>query len=328
VRIASSVKLSTQDFLDGATTMKTAPLPKARPKPLILNSKEEAILRAVYELHNATALDLTHLLFSKGSLTHVRSLLNRLAGGADHIPNSYLYRFQPPTTSIGKVYVLGAKGRALIAQERGEPPEHSRSYKARPFSYSHIFHHLSVTRFVCAANYWCRTREDVRLVQTRLGYELARTLAMVAAGKKDKSAPLPVADAWLLFESLQGGVHKHFMPIWLEVECGSKGSLRFKRDLRNRIEFIQSGGYRKLFETEAVAIAYVITGDLPEHLDNKRRAISKLTMEVLKELGKASWASSFRFHSLCLADYYKSDIFSEPVWYQPNSPKPVPLFAP
>jgi hypothetical protein len=230
-------------------------LQKPPPKPLILNSKEEAILAAVSELHNVTALDITHLLFSPKSLTHVREVLSRMAGNGDYVDRQLLYRFPLPSTAHGtktRVYSLGAKGREIL-QENG----YYRPCELRNLSYSHIFHHLALTRFVVAANYSCRGQEDVRLSQTRLSYGLARTLAIEAASKKDKSATFPVADAWLEFEILQRGVHKNYIPIWLEVETGSKGSVRFKQDLINRIDFIKSGGYSELFKTDAVVFAYL-----------------------------------------------------------------------
>jgi Replication-relaxation len=307
--------------------MTTVSVRKARPKLVILNSTDEAILRAVYEMHNVTAQDITRLLFSKGSLTHVRSLLSRLAGDADHITNSYLYRFQLPTAATGnreKVYALGAKGRDFLMWEAGLPLDYYRPYKLRHFSYSHILHHLTLTRFVVAAHYWCRNQGDVRLVQTRLCYELARALARVPLDKEVKKTTLPVPDAWLLFERSDGKKY----PIWLEIDCGSKHSLRLKRDLHNRIEFIRSGEYKKMFQTDAVLIAYVTTGERPEYRETRRHAMCAWTSEVLKELGKENWSHIFRFTSVVFDEIYTTPLFDEPIWCCLDSPTPVPLFTP
>ena len=50
--------------------------------------------------------------------------------------------------------------------------------------------------------------------------------------------------------------------------------------------------------------------------------------EVLTELHKEAWAPIFRFHSFLFEDIYDTNIFEAPVWYRPDSPKPVPLFTP
>lgn len=300
-----------------------------RSKPLILNSKEEAILTAVGELHHVTALDITYLLFSPTSLTHVREVLSRMAGNADYGDRQLLYRYPLPNTQQGtktRVYSLGVKGREILTEKSHYRPP----YKLRKLSYSHIFHHLAVTRLVCSANYSCMRREDMRLVRTQLGFELARTMAMVTAGKKDISTTLPVPDAWFLFARLSGGVHKHFMPIWLEVECGTKGSHRFKRDLLNRIEFIQSGEFRKLFEAPGATIAYVTPAEhsSAEH-SSYRKAICRWTQEFLSDLEIENWANIFRFTSVVFDEIYTTPLFLEaPVWYTPYSPTPLPLFTP
>ena len=107
-------------------------------KPLILNSKEEAILTAVSQLHYATALDITHLLFSPTSLTHVRGVLSRMAGNADYVDRQPLYRFPLPSTAQGsktRVDSLGVRGREILSEKGHYRPP----YKLRNLSYSHIF---------------------------------------------------------------------------------------------------------------------------------------------------------------------------------------------
>jgi hypothetical protein len=302
-------------------------LQKSRSKLQILNSKEEAILAAVRELHYVTALDITYMFFSPTSLTHVREVLSRMAGNADYVDKQFLYRFPLPNTAQGtktRVYSLGVRGREILAEKL-----YPRPYKLRNLSYSHIFHHLTVTRLVCSANYWCKRRGDVRLVQTELGFELAGTLAMVTADKKDKSITLPVPDAWLLFERLSEGVHKHFMPVWLEVECGSKGSRRFKCDLHNRIEFIKSGAFSKLFEAPGATIVYITPAEQSsaEH-SSYRKAICRWTQELLSDLEMGKWANIFRVASVLFSEIYTTPLFEAPIWYKPDSPTPLLLFTP
>jgi hypothetical protein len=117
-------------------------LQKSRSKLQILNSKEEAILAAVRELHYVTALDITYMFFSPTSLTHVREVLSRMAGNGDYVDRQFLYRFPLPSTAQGtktRVYSLGARGREILAEK-----PYPRPYKLRNLSYSHIFHHLTL----------------------------------------------------------------------------------------------------------------------------------------------------------------------------------------
>ena len=53
-------------------------------KPVIITPRIEEILRAVHYYRYMTALDITHLMFSPGALTHVRDILRLLCGGNDY----------------------------------------------------------------------------------------------------------------------------------------------------------------------------------------------------------------------------------------------------
>jgi hypothetical protein len=53
-------------------------------------------------------------------------------------------------------------------------------------------------------------------------------------------------------------------------------------------------------------------------------------MEVLAELELNAWAGVFRLTAVTYDTLYADAhaIFAEPGWYRPDSPTPVPLFAP
>jgi hypothetical protein len=104
---------------------------------------------------------------------------------------------------------------------------------------------------------------------------------------------------------------------------------KFQNHVRSRLEFIKKGGaYSKLFGTEAVIIAYLTTGELPQYRESRRKAMCSYTMEVLAESHKEAWAPIFRFCSFLLEEIYDTNIFEAPVWYMPHSPTPVPLLSP
>jgi hypothetical protein len=103
---------------------------------------------------------------------------------------------------------------------------------------------------------------------------------------------------------------------------------RFKKHVRSRIEFIRSGEYKKLFETEAVTIAYVTTGERPEYRESRRRAMCAWVNEVLVDLHIETWSSIFRIASVEFDKLYSTPLFDGPVFYRPDSDSPMRLFTP
>lgn len=307
-------------------------LEKKRPKktadspPLILNQTDIAIISMIAKFRYAGSIDVAHFLFSPASITHVRGLLARLS------ERNFLYKFQLPTASAGNrelIFCLGAKGRSLVARDLGQPVDWwYRPYKQRLLSISNVLHHLILTRTVVAAHSFCRKQADFRLVQMRLCYELEKQPAFVeitSTGKTEKLKVIP--DAWVLFQKLINGAHERFIPILLELDRGTEYQRHFRQHVCSRIAFIQSGGYRSLFHTNACVIAYVTTGQTPEYRETRRRAMCAWTNEVLKELGKPSWASIFRICSVVPDELYSTPLF-DAIWYRPDSATPVTLFTP
>lgn len=313
--------------------MSTAPRRKPVTKPLIITKPIEAILRAIHFYRFMASMDLACLLYSPKSITYVRDILSSLAGGEDFKNGQFLYRFRLPSFSSGggvRIFTLGSKGRDFLANELGLPVDwYYRPSKTKYLSYSQVQHNLLLTRLLVAAHAWAAKQPDFELVKTRICYELAKTAATLEVSIEGKTEKLKVVpDAWILVELLNNVEHKYYFPITLEVDRGTEFKDKFIRHLRSRIEFIRSGAYSKMFGTEAVIIAYVTTGDRPEYQESRRRAMTAWTRGILKELNMEEWATIFRFHSLCLADIYQSDIFEAPVWYRPDSSSPVPLFTP
>jgi hypothetical protein len=308
--------------------MNTVRATKTRAKPLIITKPIEAILKAIHFYRYMAAQDVCRLLYSPRSISHVREILSLLAAA------NYLYRFELPHTSRGnteRIYTLGSKGRDYLANVLGLPVDwYFRPYKLRHFGASQAQHNLALTRVLVAAQSWAAKQPDFKLVQTRICYELAHTPSQVSLTNKGKAETLKVIpDAWLLFEQTKGGEHEHGYPVLLELDRGMEYREKFKHHVRSRLEFIKKGGaYSKLFGTEAVMIAYLTTGELPQYRESRRKAICAWTMEVLKELHKEAWAPIFRFHSFLLEDIYDTSFFEAPVWYRLDSPTPEPLFFP
>jgi hypothetical protein len=227
------------------------------------------------------------------------------------------------------VFTLGSRGRDFLAQELGLPVSwYFRPEKVRSLSFRQVAHSLFLTRFLVAAEMWSKAEPDYDLSQTRISYQLARAPASVAIGEKaEKETVTVIPDAWLLFEKLQNGRHARWYPVLLEVDRGTEYQQKFKQHIRSRIEFIRSGAYKEMFGVEWVTIAYVTTGETAAYRETRRRTMCSWAWEVLREQQREEWASIFRFHELPLEGVYKSPMFAEPVWFQPDQRSPVSLFA-
>jgi hypothetical protein len=309
--------------------MKAKKAATTRERPLTpLTFRDEDILKAVYTYRYMTAKDITHLLFSRNSITYARERLAALAGGADSKERAYLYRFAMPsrTGSRERVYTLGSAGReALISL--GLPVEWSpRPYQAERLSHSHLGHQLTLTRFIMSACQWVRNHPEYILADMRLCYEIERSLAKMS-GENERSSALVIPDGWLLFERVADRARS---PVLVEIDRGSEYQERFKNHVRARLAFIHSGDYAKLFGIPAVIIAYVTTGQIPAYRETRVKTMVGWTREVLSELKMERWAGIFRFTSAVYETLYEDTqtLFENPVWYRPDSPvTPLPLLG-
>src|SRR3712207_3362280 len=113
------------------------PAPSSQSQPL--THRDERILRAMATYRFLTALDVAHLLFHPSSLTYVREVLRRMAGGGDYVQRHLLYRFAMPMPTGAKlrVYALGSKGRDELSHDGYYRPS-----KLRSLSYGYLWHCL------------------------------------------------------------------------------------------------------------------------------------------------------------------------------------------
>jgi Replication-relaxation len=312
--------------------MKSTPPSQEPHTPLILTPRHEQILKAIHEYRYATAQDMTHLLFSKGSLAYVRRQMSALAGGKDQQARHYLYRFPFPTGAAGnreRIFTLGARGRDFLATVLGLPVDwYFRPSKSDHLSHSHVLHHLLLTRFVVAASAHTHNHPQISLLQSRLCHELARN-QVVNTGKKQRkpTKPVIIPDAWLLFALQSTGAR---YPVLLEIDRGTEYSAKFKAQTKARLEFIRSGEYTRMFpDNPAVIVAYVTAGTSPAHAQTRVKTMASWTQTVLSELDLQEWGVIFRFTSISFDTFYEDipSLLEQPVWYRPDTSQPVRLFG-
>lgn len=286
------------------------------PKPLMLTPKDEDILKAIHTYRYVTTLDIAHLLYRPTYLPYVRKRLSRLAGSGDLVPEQFLWRFwlPSPTGNRERIFTLGEKGRAFLAELLGHKIDwRFQPVKLKFISYSAILHQLLLTRFLVAAHWWCKNREQFSILEERTSYELQQL---------KKALPV-IPDAWLLFGSPNGKYAVIF-----ELDRGMEFQEKFKQHVRGRIELIRSGEYQRIFGVPGVIVSYVTTGQTPEYRNTRVKAMNTWTQEVLAELNLKSWGGIFRFTAVEFDSLYDQaeNLFEEPVWLRPDTRELVRLF--
>jgi hypothetical protein len=280
----------------------------------LLTPRDEEILKAVHYYRYVTARDIAHQQFSKSSLNYVREQLTELSGNTDLDQNNYLCRFNLPTATMKrqeKVFVLGAKGKRLL-QRMGIPAMwYFRPHKLKFLSYSYVIHNLILARTMIAATQWAKDHPTYSLTDKRISYELS--------GKV-------IPDGWLRF-SEQASDGTYAQPVILELDRGMEYRDRFRAHVRGRINYIQSGEYKKIFNTNVVTIAYLTTGQTPEYRVTRQKTMCMWIREFLKDMRLEDWSGVFKVASVEFQNIYDNSLFEEEAWYRPDSDKAVRLFS-
>jgi hypothetical protein len=224
-----------------------------------------------------------------------------------------------------RVFTLGNKGREFARETLGKPVDwFFRPNKLKFFSYSAILHHLLLTRFISAASWLCRSRDNLTLLAQRVSYEFLKNPPRVTLSQKNKKTTLTVIpDAWLLF-----GTDKAKYAVLFELDRGMEYQEKFKQHVRGRIELIRSGIYKEVFGVPGVIVAYVTTGQTPAYRASRMKTMNVWTQQVLAELNLNSWGAIFRFSSVEFDTLFNDapSLFEEPVWLRPDTKEPVRLF--
>jgi len=304
---------------------------------IVVSKRHEEMLQAIHQMRYVTAWDMTRLFYTPTSHNHVREILGLLSGKKDYEERHYLYRFPLPNTRIGnteKIYTLGSRGRSYLLSQGMSVDWYFRPYKVAGMTYQNCLHALTLTRFLVAAQVFCKKSKEWELTNLRTEYELkkeiaeehAKQQAVTIAVKPDKGTGeedvTVIPDAWLQFHNLKGKKGS-WHPVMLEIDRGTEQQKFFKRQVRARALFLVCGGYKKLFGTNKGVIAYATTGN-----QTRVQTMRKWTKEVLAELNLKKLSSRFLFCSLTLSwEQDEASLFLAPLWSRAVDKHSVPLLA-
>jgi hypothetical protein len=162
-----------------------------------------------------------------------------------------------------------------------------------------------------AAAKWAGGHPDFSLIDKRISYELG--------GKV-------IPDGWLLFEEkTDDGIYEQ--PVVIEIDRGMELKPMFKKHVRGRIQYVQSGMYKQTFNTDVVTIAYATTGQTAEYRETRQKNMCLWIGEVLQEMRLKDWEKVFKVASVEFQNIYDNSLFKEAVWYRPDQEKAVRLFS-
>src|SRR6266487_1479820 len=164
-----------------------------KPAEVGISKRAEEMLRAIHQLRYVTAWDMTRLFYTATSHNHVREILSELSGKEDYKERNYLYRFPLPNTRIGnteKIYTLGSRGRAYLQTQGMTVDWHFRPYKVASMTYQNCLHAVTLTRFLVAAQVFCKKSQQWELTSLRTEYELKKEIAEEQAKKQAVTIPL------------------------------------------------------------------------------------------------------------------------------------------
>jgi hypothetical protein len=278
----------------------------------MLTARDEEILKAVAYYRYITLRDIVALRFSPGALTHARKVLSALCGGKDLQTHHYLCRFTLPSQNgtRERVYVLGARGRRLLQGQGIQVSNYFRPHKLKFLSYSYVLHNLILTRTLIAAQAWAKQHPAFFLTDKRISYELS--------GKV-------IPDGWLFFEE-HTAQNVYELPVLFEIDRGMEDKYKLRNHVRGRINYIQSGEYKREFSTDLATIAYATTGHSEAYRNSRRQAMCAWIMELLREMRLTDWTRVFKVASIEFNRLYDNALFEAEVWYTPDSEQAVRLF--
>jgi hypothetical protein len=315
------------------STSKAPRLPgdKPRPRTCGLKRREVDILKAVASLHVATAEDV-RLMLAMRSRPYMGELLKKLCGGADRKNTHYLYRFGLPHApgNFRRLYTLTRRGRQVLRELGVEVVGWYRPEKASHLSFSFLIHHLAVSQVLVALALFVRKYPQFQLVETRPWFAMAFDPPRLTTSHEGGETTISVIpDAWVWIERTHEDPAKiHGFGLWFEIDRGTEAKAKFQQVLLDRINFIRYKGYEAFFNATSCFLVYLAIGPTMQYRLGRLHTMRQWTMELLRKERISDWGPVFRFSTIDESLYDTLMLFTDPVFYRPDSDTLVSLFPP
>jgi hypothetical protein len=304
------------------------------PKP-----HHDRILEAIYRYHFMTVEQVTRLLYSRGTISTVRALLNELA------VNKYLLSFhEPRPTPVGstpKIYTLSLQGFNHLKKQGASVPTRFREPDVEELEKNYLFlkHNLAVTDFLIAAKVLEKQMPTIQLYGFLHERALKQQPPLTATiekrtpdgeqmidtdGKVALSTIRLYLDGFLDFRlRLPDREKPARFCLLLELDRKTESEADIKRKIRGLLIAVKSGECFKRFGTRNPTVAFVnaVGGEARRE---QLRAWAEAELKKTKE--PKYWTEMFVFTDMPgdgIIDCQQ--LFLSPVWYMPFSDKPSVL---
>jgi hypothetical protein len=306
------------------------PAGKPRPRKRGLTRRELEILKAVASLHVATAEDL-RLFVAIGSRSYMVRLLRKLSGARDQSNRGYLYRFGTPNSpgNFRRLYCLTRRGRQAVRDHGLEVEGWYRPEKASHYSFSILTHHLAVTQVLVALTLFVR-KYPFQLIETRPWFTVATDpprLTQWIEGQETTISVIP--DLWAYIERTHEDPSKiQGFGLWFEIDRGTEAKAKFQQFVLDSINFVRYKGYGAFFNATSVIFVFLAVGATRDYRLARLHTMRQWTMDLLTNEHIPDWAPLFRFSTIDESLYDSMLLFTDPVFYLPDSDTLVSLFPP
>gem|GEM_PF-6061868 len=274
--------------------------------PLLLGETEANILSAFARYHYLLAEQVCRLFFSRGSLTHVKSLLKRLADQGLLEPTKW-------PGSLGNrpfVYTLTHQGRRVVGELGLSQSSRFRHGEKTTVGAIFLDHVLCGNDFLISAELLTRRVPAVTLLE--LCHELDLKRRPVSIQTTQGKAAV-IHDGFVdLAVSLADGVYR--TPIALEID---RGTIRDQKRWRERISHLLAylqGPFQQAFGAKTLTIAVVATPGR-----GRRDQLKAWTEAQLRAEKREQDSAVFCFTDLDPKLVTPEALFCDPVWAVPNA---------
>jgi len=289
--------------------------------PFAPTASHSAVLQAVCKYHLLTNIQIRVACgYKPNSLHLVQQLTKQL------VDNEYLLSFPRPTISGTSqlIYALARRGRNYLKSAGVDVRDYFRPSQEQEKSYLFLAHTLAVNDVLIAASRLHKHTSSYSLSQFIHDRVLKQTpyKVMTTGGNKTEAVTV-VPDAYMLFVKQKESGKEKQIPVLLELDRSTVEQKPFRRNLRARIQFIKTEGYKSYLETTTVMFAYAAAEGGEKRLDAMRNWARK-EMADTQEKG---WLSDLFLFTCLIQPIDPVSLFLEPRWYTPFDDTPLSLLA-
>jgi hypothetical protein len=284
--------------------------------PLHMAKGHADILRVLALFDYLTAVQVTRLCYSPGSLKYVKAQLKSLAD------TGLVLCLGGRGTNLPLIYTLTGKGRRLAGTLSGQQPKRFRPQEAREkqVNLSFMQHTLAVNDVLISARLLSESRPDITLTRMYREPELRRRI-YVQLPERICIEP----DAGCQFLSTKMGEDRtetwedfFFIEVYRTLPPVKE---RFKQKIQGLVTYVATGQHEALFETSALSIAVI--AQTPQ----LATTLKSWTEEALRERERPIDGDWFFFCSVSPAAASPEELFLSPVWEQAFGSAKTPLLV-